>query len=76
MGDAMVDPASPAPDGVPRPLDSTAVLLERLRDGDSAARERLFARVLPLLTRWAHARLPARARDLAERNTVMVARAS
>lgn len=66
MGAAMVDPASPARDGVPRPLDSTAVLLERMRDGDSAARERLFARVLPMLTRWAHARLPARARDLAE----------
>lgn len=48
------------------PLESTAMLLERIRDGDAAARERLFARMLPALTRWAHARLPARARDLAE----------
>src|SRR6185295_9700858 len=53
------------PDAAP-PLDSTAALLERLRAGDDAARERLFQRVLPVLTRWAHRRLPAHARDLAE----------
>src|SRR4029077_12949794 len=43
-----------------------AALLSRVREGDDAARERLFERVLPALTRWAHRRLPARARDLAE----------
>ena len=48
------------------PLDSTAYLLERMRNGDNDARERLFQRVLPLLTRWAHRRLPQRARDLSE----------
>ena len=47
-------------------LETTARLLERVRAGDQAARERLFARVLPALTRWAHHRLPAGARDLAE----------
>ena len=47
-------------------LESTSLLLERIRGGDAAARERLFARVLPALTRWAHRRLPARMRDLSE----------
>jgi RNA polymerase sigma factor (sigma-70 family) len=53
-------------DGDSAGLDSTATLLERVRGGDGVARERLFARVLPVLTRWAHRRLPAGARDLAE----------
>jgi len=47
-------------------LESTARLLERVHEGDGAARERLFARVLPALRRWAHHRLPAGTRDLAE----------
>jgi RNA polymerase sigma factor (sigma-70 family) len=47
-------------------LESTALLLERARSGDEAARERLFARFLPILTRWAHRRLPVRARGLAD----------
>lgn len=47
-------------------LDSTAVLLDRIRSGDEAARERLFARVLPALQRWAHGRLPTSARHLAD----------
>ena len=38
----------------------------RLRDGDFAARDRLLSRYLPLLRRWAHGRLPGRARDLAD----------
>jgi RNA polymerase sigma-70 factor, ECF subfamily len=50
----------------PSPLESTAVLLEQARSGDAAARERLFARYLPALRRWAHRRLPAGARDLHE----------
>jgi len=40
--------------------------LERLRAGDLKARERLLGRYLPVLTRWAHGRLPAHARTLAE----------
>ena len=62
----MADTHPDKPASTPDPLESTAALLGRVRDGDAAARERLFARVLPLLTRWAHRRLPARARDLAE----------
>jgi RNA polymerase sigma-70 factor (ECF subfamily) len=47
-----------------RPLESTSILLDRVRSGDNAARERLFARVLPALRRWAHCRLPDAARGL------------
>jgi RNA polymerase sigma-70 factor, ECF subfamily len=45
-----------------RPMESTTGLLDRARRGDEAARERLAARFLPLLRRWAHGRLPPRAR--------------
>jgi RNA polymerase sigma-70 factor (ECF subfamily) len=41
-------------------------LLCRIRSGDVAARERLFARCLPRLQKWAHRRLPQRARDIAD----------
>ena len=41
-------------------------LLERARAGDTDALETLIARYLPRLQRWAHGRLPAWARDLAE----------
>ena len=44
--------------------ESTATLLSLLRQGDDSARDRLVARYLPMLRRWAHGRLPARARDL------------
>jgi RNA polymerase sigma factor (sigma-70 family) len=50
----------------PELLDSTAELLRRLRRGDDAAREALFARCLPLLRRWAHGRLPRETRDVAD----------
>lgn len=46
--------------------ESSLRLLERLRDGDGAARDVLMARYLPRLQRWAHGRLPSWARDLAE----------
>src|SRR5262245_12569360 len=46
------------------PHENTAVLLEGVRRGDAAARERLFARYLPVLRRWAHQRLPQDARGL------------
>jgi RNA polymerase sigma-70 factor (ECF subfamily) len=49
-----------------QPLDSTALLLDRARTGDDEARSQLFQRMRPLLTRWAHQRLPQGARDLAE----------
>jgi RNA polymerase sigma-70 factor (ECF subfamily) len=47
-------------------LESTAVLLDRVRSGDEVARERLMARYLPVLKRWAHGRLPAGARGLVD----------
>lgn len=47
-------------------LESTATLVRELQQGNDDARERLFARCLPLLRRWAHGRLPQRARDLAD----------
>jgi len=66
----MTTPAS-SPDGAretraARPLESTAVLLERIREGDAAARDRLLARYLPILRSWSHGRLPAHARGLAD----------
>lgn len=62
------DTGRPDPAGAaePRALESTAVLFERIRAGDAAARDTLFARYLPVLRRWAHGRLPARARGLAD----------
>lgn len=47
-------------------LESTALLLDRARDGDEAARSSLLTRYLPVLHRWARGRLPSYARDLAE----------
>jgi len=47
-------------------LETTHQLVDRIRGGDAAATERLMRRYLPLLTRWAHGRLPGIARDLNE----------
>jgi RNA polymerase sigma-70 factor (ECF subfamily) len=47
-------------------LESTATLLARVRDGDEDARERLVVRYLALLQRWAHGRVPPRARRFAD----------
>ena len=49
-----------------RPLESTTRLLAEARDGSRRARERLVARYLPVLQRFAHGRLPARCRSLME----------
>jgi RNA polymerase sigma-70 factor (ECF subfamily) len=64
--DPVRSPSAAARPPVASALESTARLLERVRAGDAGAREHLFARVLPALTRWAHHRLPAGVRDLAE----------
>jgi RNA polymerase sigma-70 factor, ECF subfamily len=53
----------------PSPLGPTAalsslVLLARMQEGDTAAREELVRRYWPRLERWARGRLPAGARDL------------
>ena len=46
--------------------ETTADLLSAARRGDPDARERLFERCLPRLQQWAHGRLPAGARDIAD----------
>lgn len=47
-------------------LGATAELLALARDGDAAAVDRLLRVYGPLLERWAHGRLPASARGLAD----------
>jgi RNA polymerase sigma-70 factor (ECF subfamily) len=47
-------------------VESTFHLIERARAGDQEALERLFARHLKPLQRWARGRLPQWARDLAD----------
>jgi RNA polymerase sigma factor (sigma-70 family) len=51
--------------------DATVTLLERIRSGDQAALERLLARCLPPLQRWAHGRLPPYARDMLDTNDLV-----
>lgn len=61
---------TPPDDGADQPAvppqEATAILLQRAQDGDKAARNRLIGRFLPVLTQWAHHRLPNYARDLSE----------
>ena len=45
---------------------SSQELFERARKGDARALDRLFARYLPRLRRWAHRRVPTWARDAAD----------
>jgi RNA polymerase sigma-70 factor (ECF subfamily) len=54
-----------------RPLESTIALLDRIRIGDAIARGQLLARYLPILRAWAHGRLPAHARGLADTDDVV-----
>jgi RNA polymerase sigma-70 factor (ECF subfamily) len=59
--------SSSGPPGNPTSaLDSTLRLIERARQGDNDALDRLFARHLKPLQRWASGRLPRWARDLAD----------
>jgi RNA polymerase sigma factor (sigma-70 family) len=50
----------------PTETESTFRLLDRCKSGDREALERLYARYLPRLQRWASGRLPRWARDLAD----------
>jgi RNA polymerase sigma-70 factor (ECF subfamily) len=59
------DPEDSGP-GAPRSLESTASLIEQIRGGDRDARNRLAARYLDPLRRWARGQVPARARDLTD----------
>src|SRR5262249_29139016 len=49
-----------------QPREASLDLLERAKAGGRQALEALIARYLPRLRRWAHGRLPAWSRDLAE----------
>ncbi len=63
---------SPADSGAPaRDPESTIALLELARLGDRPALDRLCARYLPRLRRWARGRLPSAARDLLETDDVI-----
>jgi RNA polymerase sigma-70 factor (ECF subfamily) len=53
-------------EGVSNRLEATASLLALVRSGDDEARERLAARFLPVLRRWAHGRLPPKARGMVD----------
>ena len=63
VGAPIVDrqPATPV---TPPRVDSTFDLLEQVKAGDQDALNRLFARYLPSLRRWASGRLPRWTRDL------------
>jgi len=64
VGDANRSPSSQT---VPvRETESTAALLELIRAGDPEATDRLVTRCLPALRRWAHGRLPVRARGMVD----------
>ena len=52
------------PGGGSSRADSTFELLERVKGGDAEALDRVFARYLPALRRWASGRLPRWTRDL------------
>jgi len=52
--------------GIPGGAETTFQLLERVRAGDQAALEALFARYLVPLRRWASGRLPRHVRDAAD----------
>src|SRR6187549_1106237 len=54
------------PDGPSGSLDSTAVLIQRVRAGDKDSLERLIQRHLAPLRRYVSGRLPRWARDLAD----------
>jgi RNA polymerase sigma-70 factor (ECF subfamily) len=47
-------------------LESTTKLIVRIRQGDNRARDELMQRYLQTLRRWAHGRLPIRARGLTD----------
>ncbi len=50
----------------PLPLEATSELLERVRNGDSEALNRLLERCIPALQQWARGRLPHFARSAIE----------
>ena len=65
------DPPAPAPPVPPSDPESSIALVDRLRHGDAEALERLFARYLVPLKRWAHGRLPAYARSMVDTQDIV-----
>ena len=64
VGDAPIVDRRPAASTAQPGTDSTFDLVERAKAGDREAVDRLFARYLPALRRWASGRLPRWTRDL------------
>jgi len=54
------------PRGEPPPAETTADLLALVRNGDARARDRLFAKFIPVLKRLAHGRMPGCARGVGD----------
>jgi RNA polymerase sigma factor (sigma-70 family) len=52
-------------------VDSTTVLLRRIRQGDTRAREELARSYLPVVKRLAHGRIPPSARGLVDTNDIV-----
>jgi RNA polymerase sigma-70 factor (ECF subfamily) len=61
-----MEPRDEPPSAQTTDLESTFRLIERARAGDESALDRLIARHLTPLRRWAHGRLPKWARDMAD----------
>lgn len=65
---AAMDPTRPGSPGTepeaPRTLETSLELVRKARGGDQLALEKLCARYLPRLRRWAHGRTPQRRRSL------------
>lgn len=57
--------------GPPHPPQTSERLLSRARAGDARALSALFRRHLPSLRRWAHGRLPAWLRSVADTNDLI-----
>jgi RNA polymerase sigma-70 factor (ECF subfamily) len=58
----MNEPAAGGGSGA-APHETTGILIARARAGDTLAGQRLLARLLPVLRRWARHRFPSRIRD-------------
>ncbi len=67
----MPEQSGPAPPPASPDAESSFELLCRARGGDEGAVNLLIARYLPALRRWAHGRLPARARVVEETEDVV-----
>jgi RNA polymerase sigma-70 factor, ECF subfamily len=63
--DMATDPPSD-PSSEPLSAEATVELLQKAKQGDESALDRLLERCIPALRRWAHGRMPASARGMLE----------